>query len=139
MSNAQTPDAKAQENIKSGDDAFAAKKFDNAKSAYNNAYQALYQAHGYASPLLVPVLYKLVDTYYSLNSAGSTSNKTEMCKWLKMALVILQREHGVRSPELIPALEKLVTFYDFDGAHMLATEVLQRIDDIKANLDGGQG
>lgn len=134
----QSTEEKAKTSIASGDEAFAAGKFDNAKSAYEQAYQTLHGAYGYNNPILVPVLRKLVAVHYSKNAQGSSSAMKEMGKYLKIELAILQHAHGVRSAELIPTLEQLVIFYDFDGAHMLAVEVLQRIDDIKANLEVGQ-
>jgi hypothetical protein len=139
MSTAQTPEQKAQSFITTGDEAFAANKFDNAKSAYDSAYSAITGAYGHVSPLLLPILDKLVAALYARTTPTSTSNLKEIGKFLKMSLAITQQQHGVRSAQLIPILEKLVVFYDFDGAHMLAVEVLQRIDDIKANLEVGQG
>lgn len=136
---AQSVDEKAQASITSGDASFAAGKFDNAKSSYEQAYQALHGAYGFNHLALVPVLRKLVAVHYSKNAQNSSSALKEMGKYLKQELAILQHAHGVRSAELIPTLEQLVIFYDFDGAHMLAVEVLQRIDDIKANLEVGQG
>jgi hypothetical protein len=135
----QSIEEKANASIVSGDQSFAAGKFDNAKSAYEQAYQALHGAYGFNNPVLVPVLRKLVAVHYSKNAQGSTNSMKEMGRYLKIELAILQHAHGVRSAELIPTLEQLVIFYDFDGAHMLAAEVLQRIDDIKANLEVGQG
>lgn len=138
MSTPQTPDSKAQTSITAGDEAFGKNSFDSARTNYDAALTTLAKAYGYLSPTLVPVLEKLVETMYQRGAQSSSDSRKEICKFLKMLLAIKQREHGIRSPELIPVLEKLVIFYDFDGAHMLAVEVLQRIDDIKATLDVGQ-
>jgi len=139
MSTTQTPDAKAAALITTGDEALAKNSFDSAKTSYDSAYTTLAKAYGYLSPTLVPALEKLVEAIYQKGAQGSSDTRKEICRYLKMILAIKQRQFGVRSKELIPSLEALVIFYDFDGAHMLAVEVLQRIDDINAaNLEAGQ-
>ncbi|MDZ4837437.1 MAG: hypothetical protein SGJ27_26930 [Candidatus Melainabacteria bacterium] len=134
----QTPEAKAQASIAAGDELFGKNKFDNARKSYDEALTTLGGAHGWLSPTLVDVLGKLVESIYQKGAQNSTDSRKDIGKYLKMLLTIKQRQHGIRSAEVIPVLEQLVIFYDFDGAHMLAVEVLQRIDDIKGSLEVGQ-
>lgn len=134
----QTPEAKAQASIATGDELFGKNKYDDAKKSYESALSTLGAAHGWLSPLLVEALEKVVEAIYQKGAHNSTDPRKDLGKYLKILLTIKQREHGIRSAEVIPVLEKLVIFYDFDGAHMLAVEVLQRIDDIKGSLEVGQ-
>lgn len=126
------PTLQHEKNIAAGDDYLARKDFANAYSSFSNAFTAAGKHFGFVAPELLPIIEKCVEAAYQHNAAGSDSVRKNISIWLKTALTIHQRQHGVRSKELIPALERLVQFYDFDGAHMLAIEVLQRIDDIKA-------
>lgn len=134
MSNQTIPQAVQQTEsyLTRGDDALAKNDFGNAYSSYNSAYTSAAKHYGYVAPELLPIIEKCVDAAYQYNAAGTEQYRKNIGMWLKTALTIHQRKHGVRSMELIPALERLVEFYDFDGAHMLAIEVLQRIDDIRA-------
>lgn len=135
---AQTPEAKAEASITTGDEHFGKNKFENAKKSYEEAIQTLGAANGFLHASLIVPLEKVIEAIYQKGAQNSTDARKDLGKYLKMLLTIKQREHGVRSAEIIPVLEKLVIFYDFDGAHMLAVEVLQRIDDIKGNLEVGQ-
>jgi hypothetical protein len=132
------PEAKAAASITAGDENFAKNKFDQAKKNYEEAVSALGGAYGWLSPTMAPALEKLVEAIYQKGAQNSVESRKDLGKYLKMLLTIKQREHGIRSAEVIPVLEKLVIFYDFDGAHMLAVEVLQRIDDIRGVLEVGQ-
>lgn len=138
MATTQTPATKAQASIATGDDQFAKNKFDDARKSYEEALKTLGNANGWLSPTLAEALEKVVEAIYQKGAQNSTEARKDLGKYLKMLLAIKQREHGIRSAEVVPVLEKLVVFYDFDGAHMLAVEVLQRIDDIKGSLDVGQ-
>lgn len=135
-----TPTAadKAAKSIATGDEQMGKNKFDAAKKAYEEALTALMAEVGHLHPSLAPVLEKTVEAIYQLGAESGDTNRKLIGRYLKMLLTIKQREVGPRGAELIPVLEKLVVFYDFDGAHMLAIEVLQRIDDINANLEVGQ-
>jgi hypothetical protein len=124
--------AQIEQYITKGDEYAGKREFSSAYSSYTNAYNSAGKLYGSVAPELLPIIEKLVEVAFQNNAAESDSTRKNMGKWLKTALTINQRQHGVASPALIPALEKLVVFYDFDGAHMLAIEVLQRIDDIKA-------
>lgn len=124
--------AQIEQYVAKGDEYAGKREFSNAYSSYSNAYTSACKVYGSVAPELLPIIEKLVEAAFQNNAAESDTTRKNVGKWLKIALTIIQRQHGVSSPALIPALEKLVVFYDFDGAHMLAIEVLQRIDDIKA-------
>lgn len=121
-----------EKQISTGDDQLAKREFSAAYSSYNNGYTNAAKYYGSVAPELLPIITKCVEAAYQNNAANTDSVRKNIAIWLKTALTIHQRQHGVRSMQLIPTLERLVEFYDFDGAHMLAIEVLQRIDDIKA-------
>ena len=124
--------AQTEQYVTKGDEYAGKRDFSSAYSSYSNAFSNACKAYGSVAPELLPIIEKLVESAFQHNAAESDSVRKNVGKWLKIALTINQRQHGVSSPALIPSLEKLVVFYDFDGAHMLAIEVLQRIDDIKA-------
>jgi|AGTN01.1.fsa_nt_gi hypothetical protein len=133
MSTQANPQAQQIESqLTRGDEALAKKNFSDAYSIYSGAFTAAGKHFGFVAPELIAIIDKCVEAAYQHNAAGTESIRKNIGMWLKTALTIHQRQHGVRSIQLIPTLERLVEFYDFDGAHMLAIEVLQRIDDIKA-------
>ncbi len=136
--NNQTPAAKAEASIATGDKQFGDQEFDAARKSYESAINTLGGANGWLSPTLIVPLEKAIEAIYQKGAHNSVDSRKDLSKWLKLLLTIKQREHGIRSAEVVPVLEKLVIFYDFDGAHMLAVEVLQRIDDIKGSLEVGQ-
>jgi len=124
--------AQVAEMVTGGDKLFADGQFYQAANKYQEAFTAQIQLNGgKVGTSDKPLMEKIFDA----NMAGSFSYAQLMANCLKMARTLLflaEREHGIDSPELIQPLERLVMLYDLDGAHMLAIEVKQRIDDIKA-------
>jgi hypothetical protein len=115
-----------------GDGQFQDGQFYYATSTYLEALGAQIEVNsGQIGSADKPLMEKLFEASF----ATSFTYEKHMAYCLKMArtlLYIAEREHGIDSPELIQPLERLVMLYDLDGAHMLAIEVKQRIDDIKA-------
>lgn len=118
--------------VQQGDESMASGKFENARSSYSSAYEAANAAYGFLGVELLPILEKLIEATYQANNQDWY--KKQLVGHLRTILAIKQRQHGIASAELLPVLTQLVIFYDYDGAHMLAIEVKQRIDDIKAEL-----
>lgn len=132
---AQVTATAVAETIAIGDQQFQSGQFYQAASKYSEALTAQIQLNGgKISSADKPLMEKI----FEANFAGSFSYAQLLATSLKMArtlLFITEREHGIDSPELIQPLERLVMLYDLDGAHMLAIEVKQRIDDIKARQE----
>ena len=124
--------ATVAETVASGDKMFEDGQFYQAAAKYQEAFVVQIQLNnGKVGSSDKPLMEKIFDA----NMAGSFTYPQLMANCLKMARTILflaEREHGIDSPELIQPLERLVMLYDLDGAHMLAIEVKQRIDDIRA-------
>lgn len=132
---AQISAATVAETIANGDQQFQAGQFYQAASKYWEAFNAQIQLNGGK----ISVADKpLMEKAFEANFSGSFNYPQLMATCLKVArtlLYIAEREHGIDSAELIQPLERLVMLYDLDGAHMLAIEVKQRIDDIKARQE----
>lgn len=116
--------------IAQGDLAVTEKRHVDAEKWYSSAYTLLSKAHGYLDVAMLAVLQKLAAASLSAYGFSNDRYTKQALNCLRLHLAISEREHGLDSPELIPVLTDLVQVYDFDGAHMLAIEVKQRIDDI---------
>ena len=121
--------------VENGDHQFQTGQFYYAANKYVEALNAQIQVNG---GQIGTADKPLMEKVFEASFAASFSYQAQMANCLKMArtlLYIAERENGIDSPELIQPLERLVMLYDLDGAHMLAIEVKQRIDDIKARQE----
>jgi len=126
---AQKDDSSYRSHVEQGDKYFAEGSWSNAYSSYNSAYQAAAKVHGFNDPALAPLMEKFIAA--TLKYSDHEHYLKPVPKMLRALLYFKEQEFGLDSVELVPYLERLVMFYDLDGAHMLAIEVKQRIDDIK--------
>lgn len=121
-------DSHVQTLIAQGDKAFDDRRFGEAHNLFESAYNAAVTLYGYLQPELLPILEKWVAS--SLHAHNQEWQLKAVIKNLRTWLAIAEYKFGLNAPELVPVLTRLVQFYDYDGAHMLAIEVKQRIDDI---------
>jgi hypothetical protein len=130
---AKNPPTESQiaEQIAKGDQNFAAGQLREAYSSFNAAFDLAVVLHGSAlAPALLPILERTFEVCIAASNEDWYMKRA--ARMLRSILYLTEKEHGIDSPKLIPVLERLVMFYDLDGAHMLAIEVKQRIDDIVA-------
>lgn len=120
--------------INQGDTALQSGRFQDAYTAYSNAQNEAELLYGHLQPELYPILEKFVRA--TLRANNQEWYLKSVVKALRAMLYIAERKYGLNAPELIPVLTELVQFYDYDGAHMLAIEVKQRIDDIVERQSG---
>jgi hypothetical protein len=114
------------------DKAFNENRHVDAEKWYANVFRLATKKYGFMHVDMLPIYQRWATT--SLNTSDADNYRKQAVKCMRAMLAITEREHGLDAPELVPILTQLVQFYDLDGAHMLAIEVKQRIDDLNDRL-----
>lgn len=122
------------ENITAGDEYMVSREFGDAESSYNNALSTAFGYYGALSPVLLPIILKVVEA--QLADCQDEDHFADLTRTLQRALAIAQLKHGPESVELIPIIEKMIAVYDLQGAHMLSAELLQRVQVLREVKEG---
>ncbi|MDZ4837436.1 MAG: hypothetical protein SGJ27_26925 [Candidatus Melainabacteria bacterium] len=126
--------ASITENISAGDQYMDTREFSDAESSYNSALVTAFDFYGALSPVLLPIILKVVDA--QLADCQDEDHFAHLTRSLQRALAIAQLKFGPESQELIPIIEKMIAVYDLQGAHMLSAELLQRLQVLNETAQG---